>query len=236
MPLENRTVVISGATSELGATLARDLAAQKANLALLSRSAETLEKLSHRLNLPTRQVYLQPVDLLDEEGVTRSAEQIAARFGRIDILIHLAGGWTGGKSLSELPRSDLEWMINQHIWSSFYALRAFIPHLVENGWGRMVMVSSPSAQHPAARGAAYAVGKAGQEALVMALARELTGSGVTANLLVVKMIDVQREKISAPSAENAGWTTPEELSAAAQYLFSEEGGAVNGARIPLYGG
>ncbi len=97
------------------------------------------------------------------------------------------------------------------------------------------MVTSPYAARPAAKGGPYAIGKAGQEALMLTLSQELKGTGVTANLLQARTIDVKREKVTSPTAENAAWTTPEELSAAILYLLSEEGGALNGAKLPLYG-
>ena len=70
---------------------------------------------------------------------------------------------------------------------------------------------------------------------MLTLSQELKGTGVTANLLQAKTIDMKREKVSAPSNDNSTWTTPEELSAAILYLLSEEAGTVNGAKIPLFG-
>jgi len=175
------------------------------------------------------------VNLLNPSEVLFAADAVAVKYGKIDILIHLVGGWTGGKSLLETPAEDLASMIDQHIWTSFHTIRAFVPLLTRNSWGRIIMISSPSATRPSARGGPYAIGKAGQEALMLTLSAELKGTGVTANLLQVKTIDVRREKLSSLSPENATWSTPEELSAAILYLLSEEAGTVNGARIPLFG-
>ena len=70
---------------------------------------------------------------------------------------------------------------------------------------------------------------------MLTLSEELKGSGVTANILRVKTIDVAREKVTAPSAENAFWSTPEEISSALLYLCTDQAAAINGARLPLYG-
>ena len=175
------------------------------------------------------------VDLLDPAATKEAAASVAARFGHIDIFLHVVGGWTGGKTLLEAQPAELELMLNQHVWTSFYAAQAFVPYLVRNGWGRVIMVSSPFATRPNPKGGPYAIGKAGQEALLLTLSQELKGSGVTANLLQAKTIDVKREKLSAPSPEKASWTTPEELSAAVLFLLSGEAGAINGAKIPLFG-
>lgn len=234
MSLENRTAVITGAAGELGSVLARMLASQKANLALLGRNLDHLEDLKTALALSPERVFIQAVDLLDQGATHSVAQDIAAKYSRIDILLHIVGGWTGGKTLIEVQPADLELMINQHIWTSFNVSQAFVPYMVQNGWGRIVMISSPSAGRPAAKSGPYAIGKAGQEALLLALSEELKDSGVTANLLIVKTIDEKREKVSSPTLQNASWTTPEEISAAIFYLLSNEAGVTNGAKMPLF--
>ena len=235
MSLEDRVAVITGATGGFGSTLACDLAGRGASLALLDIEPARLESLTRTLDLPASRLYTQTLDTLDAPATQAAAAAIQAHFGRIDILLHVVGGWTGGKTLAEVPASDLTFMLNQHIWTSFNVVQAFVPHLVRNGWGRVAMVTSPYAFRPNARGGPYAIGKAGQEALILTLSQELIGTGVTANLLQAKTIDARREKVTDPSPDNAFWTTPEELTAAILYLLSEEAGTVNGARIPLYG-
>ena len=97
------------------------------------------------------------------------------------------------------------------------------------------MITSPFATRPNAKGGPYAVGKSGQEALLLTLSQELKGTGVTANLLQARTIDVKREKVSVPAHDNASWTTPEELAAGVIFLLSDEAGTINGAKIPLFG-
>jgi NAD(P)-dependent dehydrogenase (short-subunit alcohol dehydrogenase family) len=99
----------------------------------------------------------------------------------------------------------------------------------------VIMVSSPFATHPNAMGGPYAIGKAAQEALLLTLSEEVRGTGVTANLLQVRTIDIKHEKMYAPSPKNSAWTTPEELADTILFLLSDEAGMINGARIPLYG-
>ena len=235
MSLENRVVVITGSTGGLGSTLARELAAHGASLALLDIDLDRLESQVRILGLPEDRISIQTVNLLDLARTKSAAQAVLAKFGRIDILLHVVGGWTGGKTLVEVPPEDLAFMLNQHVWTTFNVIQAFVPALVRNGWGRVAMITSPYAARPNSKGGPYAVGKAGQEALIQTLSKELLGTGVTANLLQAKTIDAQRKKVSAPSPENASWTTPEELTAAIMYLLSDEAGTVNGAKIPLFG-
>ncbi len=235
MDLSNRVAVITGATGGLGATVTRELAAGGANLALLDIDQARLDILAKSLLMSESRVFTQTVNLLNLAETKSAAEAVEAEFGRMDVLLHVVGGWTGGKTLLEAPADDLAFMLNQHVWTSFNVIQAFIPYLVKNGWGRVIMITSPYAARPNARGGPYAVGKAGQETLMLTLSQELKGTGVTANLLQAKTIDIKREKISNPGPENSSWTTPEELTASILYLLSDEVGTINGAKIPLYG-
>jgi len=88
---------------------------------------------------------------------------------------------------------------------------------------------------PPANSAPYAAAKAAQEALLLALAQENRGTGVTANVIRVQTIDVKHQRDLEPTSKNSSWTTPEEIAAAVQYLISDEAAAVNGIRMPLYG-
>ena len=235
MSINNRTVVISGATGLLSSFVARELAKKGVNLALLDIHSDKLASLLKDLGLADGRVFSRAVDLLDPLGIKTAAEAISSKFGKIEVLLHLVGGWSGGKLLINANSEDLTNMLNRHIWTSFNVIQAFVPYIIKNGWGRIIMVTSPHAARPNVNGGIYAIGKSGQEALMNALSRELEGSGVTANMLQVKSIDVKREKLSSPTPENASWTTPEELVGAILFLLSDEAGNINGSKIPLHG-
>ena len=235
MSLENRVAVVTGATGGLGRVVARRLGDEGARLALVSSDSGRLGAFGRELNLPAERWLASAVDLTSPVGARAAAEAALARFGRIDILLHLVGGWTGGKMVAQTPIEHIALMLQQHLWTTVHTVQAFAPHLVANGWGRIIAVSSPAATRPAAKGAAYAAGKAAQEALLLTLAQELAGTGVTANMLVVQAIDVEHRRESERTAETAKWTTPEEIASAIVYLCSGAAGVVNGAHIPLHG-
>ena len=223
--MKNRVVVITGATGVLGQLATHTFAEGGASLALISDDQKKLEKLASELNLPDDRILTHTANLLDEKAVQDSAEAVSAKFGRVDGLIHLVGGWTGGKTLTEADADEFKFMLNQHAWTTIHLLRAFSPRLAQNGWGRVIAVSSPLANVPTAKMGAYAMGKAAQETLLMTLADEFAGTDVTANVIQVKAIDV---KVTGKG------TSPQEIVSAMLYLFSDEAGKVNGARIPLF--
>jgi NAD(P)-dependent dehydrogenase (short-subunit alcohol dehydrogenase family) len=230
--MKNRVVVITGATGVLGQLAAHTFAEQGASLALISDDQKILDKLASELNLPDDRILTHTANLLDEKAVQDSVEAVSAKFGRVDALIHLVGGWTGGRTLAESDAD--EFMLNQHAWTTIHLLRAFSPKLAENGWGRVIGVSSPLANKPTAKMGAYAMGKAAQEILLMTLADEFAGTDITTNVIQVKAIDVKGTGNPGQSVQGKG-TSPQEIVAAILYLFSDEAGKVNGARIPLFG-
>ena len=223
--MNDRVVVITGATGRLGQAASRAFAEQGASLALLSTNQDKLDALARDLDLPAERVLTYAVNLLDEFAVQDAAEAVAAKFGRVDALVHLIGGWTGGKTIAESAADDFASMLNQHAWTTIHLLRAFSPKLSANGWGRVIAVTSPLATNPFATMGPYAVGKAAQETLILTLADEFTGTGTTANLIQIKSIDVKG---------TGKGTSPQEIIAAMLYLYSDEAGKVNGTRLPLY--
>jgi NAD(P)-dependent dehydrogenase (short-subunit alcohol dehydrogenase family) len=233
MSIKDRVAVVTGATGGLGRVVAGRLAGQGARLALLGRNAERLEGLARKL--PRGRWMTHVADLGDPNAARAAADAVIQEFGRADILLHLVGGWTGGKPVVEVEADEVSRMLQQHLWTTLHLAQAFLPHLIANRWGRVVVISSPHASRPPANRAPFVIGKAAQEALTLTLAEELKGTGVTANALLVRTIDVQHERERARTPKNASWTTPEEIAAMILYLCSEEAQAVNGARIPLYG-
>lgn len=221
----NRTIVITGATGALGSKTARAFAARGHSLALLDFDQAKLDSLTRDLNLPGERLFTSVVDLRDGQAVQSTAEAVSAKFGAIHALIHLVGGWLGGKTLPETTAEDMTSMLAQHVWTTFHLFQAFSPYLSKSGWGRVITVSPSTVSNPLPKRGVYTAAKAAQENLMLTLAAELKDSNVTANIIQVKAIDV----------ENKGTgTTPDEIVAAMLYLFSEEAGKISGARIPLY--
>jgi NAD(P)-dependent dehydrogenase (short-subunit alcohol dehydrogenase family) len=221
----NKTIVITGATGALGNLTAKTFAGMGHNLALLDKDQEKLDSLVRDLNLSSERLYAQTVDLLDGPALQDSAQAVLNKFGSIHALFHLIGGWSGGKTFAETPDDDLEFMINQHIRTTFNLFKAFEGPLSKNGWGRVITISPSTIANPPAKRGVYLATKAAQENMMLSLAAELKEANVTANIIQVKAIDVENQGTG---------TTPEVIVATMQYLFSDGADKVNGARLPLY--
>ena len=226
MNASRKTIVITGATGVLGNLVTKIFAAGGHNIALLDKDAGKLDSLTRDLNLPTERLYTQVIDLLDGQAVHDSVEAVRSKFGGVHALIHLVGGWTGGRAIPESNAADFESMLNQHVWTTFHLLQSFVPHIAASKWGRVIIVSKPETVRPSAKTALYTAAKSAQESLVLTLAEEYKDSGLTANVIHVRSIDVKNE---------GKGTTPAEIVSAMLYLFSDDAAKINGARIPLYG-
>src|SRR5688572_6316095 len=192
-PSQARVVVITGATGALGIKAAHAFAADGHLLVLLDRNQNKLDALSHDLNLPDERLFAVMVDLQDADAVRSTAEAVFVKFGGAHALIHLVGGWVGGKTLVESNSEDLESMLGQHVWTTFHLFQSFSPQLSKNGWGRVIVVSKSTVPNPPGKEGIYAAAKAAQENLVLNLSAELKENGVTANIIQVKAIDVHNK-------------------------------------------
>lgn len=220
-----KTIIITGATGILGSLVARTFAERGHHLALLDIDQQKLDSLTQDLKLPPERILAQTVDLLDAHALQDSAKAVLSKFGKVHALFHLVGGWTGGKTFAETPHDDLEFMLNQHVRTTFNLFKTFEEALSKSGWGRVMVVSASTVPNPPGKSGVYTAAKAAQENMVLSLAAELKDANVTANIIHVRAIDVEHKGKGAK---------PSEIVAAMTYLFSDEADKVSGARLPLY--
>ena len=233
----HRVVAISGATGGLGRTAAAAFAADGWRIGVLGTDADRLTRLAADLGLPDGHWAPGVADLSATGGdaAGRAFASIARDLGPIDALLHLVGGYAGGASVVEVDPATLDDMVGQHLWSTFHAVRAVLPAMLERGWGRIVAVVPTITASPVARQGTYTAAKAAQEALLRTVAKEVAGTGVTVNVIAVKAIDTKGERDREPSPKTAAWSTPPEIVETMRWLCSDAATTVNGQRIALDG-
>jgi len=180
-------------------------------------------------------VYPAAVDLTDENAARGWADGIVGKLGRVDIVVHLVGGFRGGSPVGQIATADWEFLHDGLVRTTLNVVRAFVGPLTSHGWGRFLAVTSPKAQAPTGKNALYAMAKAASDALVLALASELAGSGATANLVMVDSIGVPGAEAGAVKKPYGKATPAWEIAAAMLYLCSDEASTINGVRLPLIG-
>ncbi len=231
----DRLVLITGATGAAGRAVAAAFATNGDRLALAGTDPDRLMAAAADLELAADRWHPVVADLRDPAAAAAAIQALEAAAGGVDVVVHFVGGWAGGTPVVDTDRAAVEGMLDQHLWSTLAVVQAVVPGMAARGWGRIVAAVPSSIAEPAPKMAAYGIAKAAQDALLRTLAREVASAGITVNLVSIRQIDVQRERVSEPSAKNAVWTTPEEVAAAVVALSSDAAAAITGARIPLDG-
>jgi NAD(P)-dependent dehydrogenase (short-subunit alcohol dehydrogenase family) len=226
-------VAIAGAAGGLGPEVARALAERGHTLSLGERDEQRLRDVIASLGLPDDRVHGETIDLLDAESARAWVDATVERFGRIDALVHLVGGWRGGKPIGEAPVEDDGFLHDVLVRSVQIASRAFLPQLAQNA-GRFVIVSSPMADRPTSTNAAYGAAKAAAEAWTLALADELAAGGGTANIIRVNAIVTPRMREQSPEKEFETFTDASEIADAVGWLLSPAARKMNGRRLSLH--
>jgi len=231
--LENRVIAIAGVGGGLGPLVAEGLAAAGATVAGTDRSQETLDYLASDLGLPSDRWDGRSVDLLDEDAARAWCAGLVERFGRVDGLVHLVGGWRGGQPLHEAPLADWALLHDLLVRTVQHTTRAFHDQIAASAHGRFVLVSSKQAQAPTDTNAVYAAAKAAAEAWTLALADGFEGSAATANILVVDAILTPRMREEEPGKEFPTFTPAEDIADGIAFLCSDAAKKMNGQRFPL---
>jgi NAD(P)-dependent dehydrogenase (short-subunit alcohol dehydrogenase family) len=221
----DRVVVITGATGKLGPTVAATFAAAGDRLALLARDSAEVEALAASLSGGTARHAGIAADLETESGAMAAASHVRKRLGPPAVLLHLVGGYAGGTTVEEADEADWRGLFELNFWSTFHALRAFLPEIRAAENGRIVTVSTPLAGSPVAGIGPYAASKGAVETLTLTVAKELAGTTATANVVLVRTI----------GHEKPTHTRPDEIATALTWLASPAAGAVSGQRISLVG-
>ena len=217
--LADRVVAVAGVGGGLGPLVAGRLAAEGAVVAGTDRSAETLAAL--------------PVDLLDESATREWCASLAERFGRVNGLVHLVGGWRGGQPLHEEPLRDWELLHDLLIRTVQHTTRAFHDQLAASEHGRFVLVSAKQAQAPSNTNAAYAAAKAAAEAWTLALADGFAPGGATAHIVVIDALLTPRMREENPEGDFTSFTPAEHVADGIAFLCSDAAAEMNGQRLPL---
>jgi NAD(P)-dependent dehydrogenase (short-subunit alcohol dehydrogenase family) len=232
--LDGRVIAIAGAGGGLGPVVAKRLADAGASLALADRHQETADSVARDLGVPDDRLDPRAVDLLDESQTDDWAAAVADRFGHVDGLLHLVGGYRGGDPIDRFDLADYDFLHGLLVRTLQLTTRAFHSALTGSDHGRFVLISAAAAQNPENTNAAYASAKAAAEAWTLALADSFTGTKATANIIVVNAIETPQIRESSPGVDRPTFTPAEDLADAIAFLCSDSAARMNGQRLSLH--
>jgi NAD(P)-dependent dehydrogenase (short-subunit alcohol dehydrogenase family) len=230
MSSRNRTVIVTGAAGTLGKAVAAAFSSLGENLVLVDLTRESLERAfgsedDHRL--------FAPANLLEMAESTGVVQAALARFGRIDVLCNIAGGFRMGETVHETSDENWNFLFDINARTVLHAVRAVVPKMLSAGGGKIVNVGAFGAQKGAARMAAYSASKATVIRMTEAMAAELREKNINVNCVLPTIIDTPENRAAMPKADPAKWIAPNDLANVILFLASDAARAVHGAALPV---
>lgn len=231
----NQVVVVTGATGNLGSAVARAFQESGARLILIDLGADRLRQAFPDLADTPDHYLANCADMTDPDSVNELVRDTINRFKRIDVLIHTVGGYRAGTPLHETPLKTWEFMMDLNAGSAFIACQAIIPHMLQQGGGKIVTIGARPGLKGLANAAAYSAAKSATIRLTESMAAEYKDKGINVNCILPGTIDTPQNRQATPEADYSLWVTPESLAGVILFLCSEAARDIHGAAIPVYG-
>jgi len=234
--LKDKVAIISGAGGALGSVVAQRLHHSGAKLALIDRNEENLQKIVQEHGIPNGESLLGAVDLTQSAEIAAFMEQVVAQFGKVDVLVNVAGGFVYSGAVHEMKFEDWDAMLTINAKTAFLLSAIVAKQMVTQGsGGRIVMVGARAALKGDAGLSAYCASKAAVLRLTESMAAELLEHHITVNAVLPSTIDTPANRKSMPDADFEKWVKPESLADVIAFLASEAARDISGAAIPVYG-
>jgi len=224
------TVVVTGASGNLGRAVAAAFAERGANLVLI---ASRRESLAATFGGEDAKRLFAPADLRDRSAVDAAVLTAVERFGRIDVLANIAGGFRMGTPVHETPDADWDFLFDINLRSLLNMVRAIVPHMIAAGGGRIINVGAHAALKGVARMGAYCASKSAVIRVTEAMAAELREKNINVNCVLPTIIDTPENRAAMPDADPARWVTPADLAKVFLFLASDDARAIHGAALSV---
>jgi len=231
MTSSTRTVFITGAAGNLGRAIAAAFEERGANLVLVGRTKESLAPLGAESE---RRLFVA-ADLLDPPALDSAVRLARARFGRVDVLCNIAGGFRMGWPVHETSDKDWDFLMDINARTLLHSVRAVVPQMIEAGGGKIVNVGAFAAQKGAAQMGAYVAAKSAVIRLTETMAAELRDKNINVNCVLPTIIDTPENRAAMPKADPSRWVAPADLANVIVFLASDEARAIHGAALPVTG-
>jgi 3-hydroxybutyrate dehydrogenase len=254
MELQGRRAVVTGGSRGIGRAVALALARAGASVVVTARSADAIQEVAGELQALGAHAEAIPCDVTDPDQVQALAQGASKALGSVDILVNNAGA-SGSAPIQRLSLDEWDRMLRVNATGPFLCTRAFLPAMIERGWGRIVTVASVAGLRGGRYIAAYAASKHAVLGLVRSAALEVAPTGITVNAVCPGFVDTpmtresvarivektgrtEREALEAilESSAQRRLVTPEEVAGAVLFLCGEEARGINGEALVIDGG
>jgi len=233
--LEGKVAIVTGVSGDgqVGQAVAKALAENGAQLAICARSKDKVEARAKELREAGARVLAVPGSLADEAQVKRLIDGVMEEYGRIDILVNLAGGLTRYKPAVEFSLDDWRAELDNNLLSAFLTSRAAFPHMQAAGGG--VVINFARAGQAQANMVAYNCAKAGIEALTRTLALEGRDLGIRVNAIAPGLVDTASNVAAMKPKDMKRWAKREDIAETVVFLVSPAAAGITGQVVAVTG-
>jgi NAD(P)-dependent dehydrogenase (short-subunit alcohol dehydrogenase family) len=232
MNFDNQIVMLTGASGNLGRAVARSFSDRGAQLVLLDRHGGCLDA---ALTAGKRQPLVIQADLTRPGDAADAVAAALARFGRIDVLCNLAGGFRMGAPVHETTPETWDFLFDVNVRSVLNMSAAVVPAMLDGGRGRIVNVGAYAALRGGSGMGAYAASKASIIRLTESMSAELREHRINVNCVLPTILDTPQNRADMPLADPTRWVAPSELANAVMFLAWEGASAIHGVALPVTG-
>jgi NAD(P)-dependent dehydrogenase (short-subunit alcohol dehydrogenase family) len=225
---KKRIVLITGAKGGLGSFITQAFLGTGATVVGASRSIAAGD-------FPEANFVPLSADFTKATSANDAIESVATRFEGLDVLVHVMGGFAGGKTVAETDDATWEQMRDLNLSSAFYTFRTAIPYLRKSGNGRIVAIGSLTAVEPHAGLGAYVTFKSALTMLVRTVALENKEAGLMANVVLPGTMDTPANRKSMPNADFSKWVQPKDVAELVLSLSDVRTRHITGVAIPIEG-
>jgi len=230
MSFKDKVVVVTGAAGNLGRAVAQRFAQDGARLALIDVDAGRLQQV-HGADSDTQLILA--ADLRNTESAAAAVQKVLARWGRIDVLANIAGGFRMGETVHEASDETWQILFDLNVRTLLSMSRAVVPAMLKAGSGRIVNVGANGALRGGALMGVYAATKSSVIRLTESMSAELGKQGIGVNCVLPTIIDTPENRAAMPGADTSAWVEPAALADVVAFLASDGARAIHGASVPV---
>ncbi len=229
-----KIVLVTGSSGGLGIEVAQAFLKSGASLALTYNSVNSL-LLLQKICGTSKNIFLLRGDFKKEDDVKTLVSEVIKRFGRIDILANVIGGYIAGKPVTDIDEKDWDAMMDLNLKTAFLLSKHVVSAMLKRSSGKVIHVAARGGLKGGGRDAAYAASKSSVIRLVESLSEEVKSKGINVNCVMPSIIDTEENRAAMPSADYSKWVAPSDIARIILFLASEDARSINGAAIPVYG-
>jgi NAD(P)-dependent dehydrogenase (short-subunit alcohol dehydrogenase family) len=230
---QGRVAIVTGGTGALGSAVVFDLAGSGARVAVPYTTDEHWAALESRVGAVREQLWGAKADLTKAAAVERFVADVMERWGRVDFLVCIAGGFAAGK-IHETSEKNWDRMFDLNLRTVYLAAHAAVPVMIQQNFGRIITTSSGAILNGGGAGiAAYAISKGAVRQLTEILANELKDYNIHAHCILPGTMDTQANRRDMPKADLSQWVATADVARVIRFLLSDDASAVRSGAVPV---